>query len=225
MTRVPTGSDRVAGCILGAAIGDALGHPVEFITSMEGIRRAFGPAGVTGYALFWEEEGRKFAPYTDDTQMAEVVLRSLLASRDGGEALEPAMRRMGKGFATWAQWPLGGHRSPGLACIRGAQQLARGRAWDAADPEAGGCGSVMRGIPVRPPLRGRRGAGGGMGGCPLPPDPRPPHGAGRVRRDGGRCRTRGSGCQCQRRPGRYPGSRRTARPGDGHAVPARAGGG
>jgi ADP-ribosylglycohydrolase len=147
MTGVPTGSDRVAGCILGAAIGDALGHPVEFITSMEGIRRAFGPAGVTGYALFWEEDGRKFAPYTDDTQMAEVVLRSLLASRDGSEALEPAMRRMGQGFATWAQWPLGGHRSPGLACIRGAQQLARGRAWDAADPEAGGCGSVMRAYP------------------------------------------------------------------------------
>jgi len=143
----PSRAERVAGCVLGAAIGDALGHPVEFITSMEAIRRQFGPEGVTGYALFWEEDGRKFAPYTDDTQMAEVVLRSLLASLQAGESLEPAMQRMGQGFATWANWPLGGHRTPGLACLRGANQLGRGRAWDAADPEAGGCGSVMRAYP------------------------------------------------------------------------------
>jgi ADP-ribosylglycohydrolase len=147
MTLVRLDDDRVIGSVLGAAVGDALGHPVEFISSLEAIRQKFGPNGVTGYALFWEDSGRQFAPYTDDTQMAEVVLRSLLDSRAVGEGLEPTMRRMGQGFAAWGRSPLGGHRAPGMACLRGARELARGRAWDAGDPEAGGCGSVMRAYP------------------------------------------------------------------------------
>jgi ADP-ribosylglycohydrolase len=147
MTSVNLNPDRVTGSVLGAAVGDALGHPVEFISSMSAIRQKFGPEGVTGYALFWEEGGRRFAPYTDDTQMAEVVLRSLLDSREAGECLAPAMRRIGRGFADWERAPQGGHRAPGTACLRGARELAGGRAWDAADPEAGGCGSVMRAYP------------------------------------------------------------------------------
>lgn len=147
MSSVKLDCDRLTGSILGAAIGDALGHPVEFLTSMEAIRQRFGPEGVTEYALFWEDGGRRFAPYTDDTQMAEVVLRALLDSRALGEGLEPAMRRMGQGFAAWERSPQGGHRAPGAACIRGARELANGRAWDAADREAGGCGSVMRAYP------------------------------------------------------------------------------
>ena len=140
-------ADRVMGAVLGAAVGDALGHPTEFLNSMEAIRQKFGPRGVVGYALYWEEGGRRFAPYTDDTQMAEVVLRSLLESREAGEALEPTMCRMGQGFAAWQRAPQGGHRAPGMACLRGARELARGRAWDAADVDAGGCGSVMRAYP------------------------------------------------------------------------------
>jgi ADP-ribosylglycohydrolase len=139
--------DRVMGSVLGAAVGDALGNPVEFISSFEAIREKFGPDGVTGYVLFREDGGRRVAPYTDDTQMAEVVLRSLLESRDAGEGLEPAMRRMGQGFAHWVRSPQGGHRSPGMACMLGAKELARGRAWDEGDVDAGGCGSVMRAYP------------------------------------------------------------------------------
>ena len=64
--------DKVAGAVLGAASGDALGHPTEFL-SAESIRQRFPPDGVEGYELWWEREGERFAPYTDDTQMAEVV--------------------------------------------------------------------------------------------------------------------------------------------------------
>jgi ADP-ribosylglycohydrolase len=139
--------DRISGCVLGAAIGDALGHPVEFIDSLEGIRLQYGPRGIEGYVLWWENDTGRFAPYTDDTQMAEVVLRSLLASRDAGEDLDLTMERIGQGFARWAENPQGGHRAPGGACLRGSRELERGRPWREGDPRAGGCGSVMRAYP------------------------------------------------------------------------------
>ena len=41
----------VAGVVLGAAIGDALGHPTEFL-SAESIRQRFPPDGVEGYELW-----------------------------------------------------------------------------------------------------------------------------------------------------------------------------
>src|SRR5262249_35792344 len=139
--------DRVAGCILGAAIGDALGHPVEFIGSLDAIRKAYGPEGVAGYVLWWGEGARRFAPYTDDTQMAQGTLRAILGAREAGEGLEPSMERVGRGYAEWVEAPQGGHRAPGGACLRGARELRNGRPWRAGDREAGGCGSVMRAYP------------------------------------------------------------------------------
>lgn len=144
----PTFESRVLGAVLGAAIGDALGHPTEFISSFDALVARFPPAGVTGYALYWERDGRRFAPYTDDTQMAEIVLRELVATARDGRSLDETMRAMGAGFAAWAQSPQGGHRAPGGACMRGAQRLGQGVAWrEAGGPTDGGCGSVMRAYP------------------------------------------------------------------------------
>ena len=141
-------TNRFAGAILGAAIGDAMGHPTEFVSSVAAIRDAFGPDGVTGFALYWEHDGQRFAPYTDDTQMAEVVLRALLWGRDAGADLDATMRKMAEGFVAWAEHPQGGHRAPGNACLRGCQALAEGVHWsEAGGAEAGGCGSVMRAYP------------------------------------------------------------------------------
>src|SRR5580700_6758827 len=56
---------RILGAVLGAAIGDAMGHPTEFIRSFAGIHERYGPEGVRKFELFWEREGRRFAPYTD----------------------------------------------------------------------------------------------------------------------------------------------------------------
>jgi ADP-ribosylglycohydrolase len=137
--------DRNLGAVLGGAIGDAMGHPTEFVGSFEGIRDRYGPDGVTRFELYWDRGGQRFAPYTDDTQMAEVVLRTLLG---GHEDLDEAMRRMATGFVEWSESPQGGHRAPGNACMSGCRQLARGVAWHQAGGEtAGGCGSVMRAYP------------------------------------------------------------------------------
>lgn len=55
--------DRFRGCLLGGAIGDALGYPVEFMTGAE-IQRRFGADGVTGLLCSGEK-----ALISDDTQM------------------------------------------------------------------------------------------------------------------------------------------------------------
>ncbi len=145
--KVPEVSPRamILGAVLGAAIGDAMGHPTEFISSFQGIHDRFGPEGVTGFELFWEREGRRFAPYTDDTQMAEVVLRTLVA---GHADLDETMRRLAAGFVSWSEHPQGGHRAPGNACMAGCRRLAQGVPWrEAGGESAGGCGSVMRAYP------------------------------------------------------------------------------
>lgn len=141
-------ADRVAGAVLGAAIGDALGYPVEFIKSVAEIRERFGAEGVTGYVRYRSEEGRRFARYSDDTQMAEIVLRSLIWRREHDADLDRTMRLMAQGFVRWAYAPQGGHRAPGNACLAGCRMLHAGDPWsEAGGADAGGCGSVMRAYP------------------------------------------------------------------------------
>lgn len=140
--------DAVAGAVLGAAIGDAMGHPTEFVRSLDALRARFGPNGVEGYALYWERGGRRFAPYTDDTQMAELVLRSLVMGRAAGDDLDGTMERIAREIVAWSIRPQGGHRAPGRACLAGCAALAAGAHWsEAGEADAGGCGSVMRAYP------------------------------------------------------------------------------
>ena len=138
---------KVTGAILAAAIGDALGAPTEFM-SMAAIHDRFGPTGVTGFERWrTDSTGHRFAPYTDDTQLAEVVSRALVAMPPG-EDLDALMARMAPAIADWSVNPLGGHRAPGNACMNGARRLGRGVPWrDGGAPGAGGCGSAMRAWP------------------------------------------------------------------------------
>lgn len=65
--------DRVVGCILGLAIGDALGAPFEFR------RREEIPNPLPAFELGWMD--RPPGSWTDDTAMARNLWRSLAASR------------------------------------------------------------------------------------------------------------------------------------------------
>src|SRR5512145_1584678 len=75
--------DHFSACILGGAVGDALGAAVEFIP-LDLIRRKYGDAGITDYD---ETYGRRGA-ITDDTQMtlftAEGLLRAIARRRHKG---------------------------------------------------------------------------------------------------------------------------------------------
>ncbi|MGV9374855.1 ADP-ribosylglycohydrolase family protein [Nonomuraea sp. NPDC003707] len=72
--------DRVRGCLLGGAIGDALGSPIEFQSWRE-IRREHGAEGITGYVTTWR--GRS-GLITDDTQMTLFTVEGLLRARAAG---------------------------------------------------------------------------------------------------------------------------------------------
>src|SRR5262249_39109692 len=82
--------ERAKGCLVGLAVGDALGAPLEFL-SRDSVRRKY-PAGLremTASSL-WEE-----GEYTDDTQMALLIAESLL-ERGRIETKDLARR-----FHTW----------------------------------------------------------------------------------------------------------------------------
>jgi ADP-ribosyl-[dinitrogen reductase] hydrolase len=70
----PTRAERIAGCLLGGAVGDMLGAPIEFLT-LEEIRQRFGHTGLTEP----REAYGVLGAITDDTQMtlftAEGILR------------------------------------------------------------------------------------------------------------------------------------------------------
>jgi len=144
----PALADGIRGAVLGAAVGDAMGAPTEFLRTMEEIQAAFGPHGVERYVTYREADGKRFAAYTDDTQMAEIVLRVLVEARRSSFDLERTMQRIAEGFVGWAKHPQGGHRAPGNACLAGCRNLEKGVHWSqAGGATAGGCGSVMRAYP------------------------------------------------------------------------------
>jgi ADP-ribosylglycohydrolase len=58
--------NRFKGCLLGMAIGDALGAPVEFL-SLENIEEKYGEAGILA---FDDWDGFQAGNYSDDTQLS-----------------------------------------------------------------------------------------------------------------------------------------------------------
>ena len=72
---------RFLGCLLGGAVGDALGAPVEFMKLSE-IRERFGPEGIQGYEIAY---GRRGAITTYSGVTAHAYLRWL---RTQGEKTE-----------------------------------------------------------------------------------------------------------------------------------------
>ena len=111
---------RFRGCLLGGAVGDALGAPVEFM-SLEEIRGRFGPGGIVDYTTAFERQGA----ITDDTQMslftADGLLRAHVKSAVEGNANLPADRG--------ARLPaLAGHAGRVRAADRrGRRRVDRGR--------------------------------------------------------------------------------------------------
>jgi len=69
--------DRITGCLLGGAIGDALGAPVEF-WSQEQIDETFGQDGVRTYHPVTFANAHGFGLITDDTQMTLFTVEGLL---------------------------------------------------------------------------------------------------------------------------------------------------
>jgi len=161
--------DRFRGCLLGGAVGDALGAPVEFL-SLEQIRERFGPGGIRDYAPAYGRVGA----ITDDTQMtlftAEGLLRAIVRMKDRGiggahvAMVKDAYMRWLETQAcplpqAWrdrrdpqrAGWLLGrrelhSRRAPGGTCLSALMHTPYEEL--AATNGSKGCGGVMRVAPA-----------------------------------------------------------------------------
>lgn len=143
----------VRGCLVGAAVGDALGAPVEFMPRSETLRK-FGREGIT---LLHPWEGHAAGSYTDDTQMTMATARGLLdalRAAAGGEPYAPERHVLRR----YLEWQMTQHdpqqrRHPGITCLRALDE-ARGGRLGVARNHSKGCGGVMRMAPVGlvPPL-------------------------------------------------------------------------
>lgn len=153
-------AERIAGSLLGGAVGDALGAGVEF-SSLADIRARFGPAGITDFV---EVYGRLGA-ITDDTQMTLFTAEGLIrASQRFGEkgivhppsVLHRAYLRwldtqglVGDGSASWlSSTPDMRHRrAPGNTCLSALGSGVMGTI-DTPINNSKGCGGVMRIAPI-----------------------------------------------------------------------------
>ncbi|WP_269855668.1 ADP-ribosylglycohydrolase family protein [Streptomyces sp. RPT161] len=154
---------RVRGCLLGGAIGDALGAGIEF-DSLAAIRAKHGEAGVTDYVPAY---GRRGA-ITDDTQMSLFTVDGLIRAhvrRDTGTWHPPTdvHRAYLRWAATQADWGpderdadagwlareewLYSQRAPGRACLSGLGDDRMGTLAQPKNPGSKGCGTVMRSAP------------------------------------------------------------------------------
>jgi ADP-ribosylglycohydrolase len=134
--------DKVQGCILGLAIGDALGYPTEFM-SLSQIHEQYGPNGVQDF-----EPSSDHPPgtFTDDTQMSIAVAEALIEA--GHSGIDNLMRVMSRRFVEWSESP-DNDRAPGATCLAGCHNLKRGDHWrDAGIKDSKGCGSAMRAAPI-----------------------------------------------------------------------------
>jgi ADP-ribosylglycohydrolase len=126
--------DRFRGVLLGAAIGDALGRPVEGLSparirTRHGELRDFVPAA--GWA------GGPAGTFTDDTQITLWTARALL---DAGD-YHPAR------FAATLVDRFGSIRGVGEATRRAIVRLSEGKPWWRAGTPSAGNGAAMRTAP------------------------------------------------------------------------------
>jgi ADP-ribosylglycohydrolase len=157
-------SEFFRGCLLGGAVGEALGAPVEFMRRSEIIKQ-FGHQGIRDYAPAYGRLGA----ITDDSQLtlftAEGLLRAWVAG--GKEGMKPAfVQATAAAYLRWlhtqgydnrsmsqstvkAGWmithrELFSRRAPGNTCISALCSMESERATN----ESKGCGGVMRVAPV-----------------------------------------------------------------------------
>lgn len=157
---------RFLGCLLGGAVGDALGAPVEFMKRTEILRR-FGPKGITQYAPAYGGLGT----ITDDTQMTLFTAEGLIRGWVRGcfKGITTYSGVTAHAYLRWLQtqgerpscdinfganepgWlfqqrQLHSRRAPGNTCLSALR--AMDSLGEAARNDSKGCGGVMRVAPV-----------------------------------------------------------------------------
>ena len=151
--------DRVRGCLIGGAAGDALGYAIEFSRERQ-IFDKYGEEGITAYKL----TGGK-AEISDDTQMTLFTAAGLLAAATQGS--DSYAEHIHLSYLDWlktqektyplpegkySSWLAGvpglfSRRAPGTTCMSALECGRRGTI-DNPLNKSKGCGGVMRVAPV-----------------------------------------------------------------------------
>ncbi|MFT6910230.1 MAG: ADP-ribosylglycohydrolase, partial [Oleiphilaceae bacterium] len=152
------------GCLLGGAIGDAFGAPVEFMTRKQ-ILAKHGPEGVTSFLPAYGRIGA----ITDDTQMtlftAEGMLRAYVRGCHKGITTwlgcighayqrwlqtqqydSPRSLSVQKDGLLWQYQELHNQRAPGNTCLSALAEMQTFETY--ARNTSKGCGGVMRVAPI-----------------------------------------------------------------------------
>jgi len=153
---VTTLRDRYRGCLLGGAVGDALGAGIEF-ESLAEIRRNHGPRGVEGYVPAYGRTGA----ITDDTQMTLFTAEGLLRGQQRPAGSREPAAALWRSYQRWLRTQYGDsadgwlssqqflrcRRAPGNTCL---SALHAGHPGTVSQPvnNSKGCGGVMRVAPV-----------------------------------------------------------------------------
>ena len=165
---VPDLKSRFLGCLLGGALGDALGYPVEFLHEPPDIQRIVGR---TAPARIPRRPGHP-PPVSDDTQMtlftAEGLIRGRRLAGPGTVSLDALLHAYQRWLSTQTRENLGAPadparrgwlldvpdlhsaRAPGNTCLRALMSSLDGDPLPtiAAPPnDSKGCGAVMRSAP------------------------------------------------------------------------------
>ena len=137
--------DRFKGCMLGLAVGDALGMPVEGLTRDEiggrlgEVREMVAPASDHFHC------GLSPGQYTDDTEQTLLLAETII------EAGFFDVERFTSKLTDWGRaWTLDPslNRGVGWTSMTAIQDLLRDRPWQEAGLPTPTCGSAMRTAPI-----------------------------------------------------------------------------
>lgn len=156
--------NKIRGSLIGGAIGDALGYPIEFL-SLSSIRKKYGEKGITEFSL--SPKGK--ALISDDTQMTLFTANGLLfgvtrwftsdsimgdldsyvhyAYREWFETQIDAPIEEQRYYTCWLRKipELNVERAPGNTCMSALGELSQRYG---VQNDSKGCGGVMRVAPV-----------------------------------------------------------------------------
>lgn len=159
-----TREDRIRGCILAGACGDALGAPVEFMRLVE-IRARFGEDGI-------RDLGPGARQITDDTQMTLFTAEGLIrANRRGRErGISHASSIVHDSYLRWL-WTQGlASRHPSFSSAPGQSWLCELPAMNAQRAPGNTCLNALmsdRMGTIKEPINSSKGCGGVMRVSPV----------------------------------------------------------